>query len=122
MMGSKDTQVKIASWEIYGSTRIIRYSYGKINKTTLVGMTWHRVFDHTRLDTALGCPATDLSISLFRLDGLSRHHICTMRTNADGRTDGPILPQADIAVGFMNWCLQLVIICGHAAMMLTVCF
>ena len=51
------------------------------------------------LDTARGCPAADLSISLFRIDGLSRNHICTMQTNADGRTDGPILPQADIAVG-----------------------
>ena len=51
------------------------------------------------LDTARGCPAADLSISLFRIDGLSRHHICTMQTNTDGRTDGPILSQADIAVG-----------------------
>ena len=51
------------------------------------------------LDTARGCPAADLSISLFRIDGLSRHHICTMQTNADGRTDGPILPQSDVAVG-----------------------
>ena len=51
------------------------------------------------LDIARGCPAADLSISLFRIDRLLRHHICTMQTNADGRTDSPILPQADIVVG-----------------------
>ena len=51
------------------------------------------------LDTARGCPAADLSISLFRITGSCRHYIRTMQTNADGRTDSPILPQTDIAVG-----------------------
>ena len=51
------------------------------------------------LDTARGCPAADLSISLFRIDGELRHHIRTMQTNADGRTDSPILPPAEIVVG-----------------------
>ena len=70
------------------------------------------------LDTARGCPAADLSISLFRIDGLARHHICTMQTNADGRTDCPILPQADIAVGIYELVFaagDYLRACGHDA-------
>jgi 5-hydroxyisourate hydrolase len=51
------------------------------------------------LDTARGCPAAGLSISLFRIDGTERQHIRTLVTNADGRTDVPILPQGECAVG-----------------------
>lgn len=51
------------------------------------------------LDTARGCPAAGLKIVLFRLDGGTAHTITEMVTNADGRTDAPILPQADFAVG-----------------------
>jgi len=43
------------------------------------------------LDTARGCPAAGMRISLFRLDG-GRHFLAEATTNADGRTDGPILP------------------------------
>lgn len=51
------------------------------------------------LDTALGQPAAGLRIELYRLDNGARHHLATMATNADGRTDAPILPAADFAPG-----------------------
>ncbi|ARO14111.1 5-hydroxyisourate hydrolase [Ketogulonicigenium robustum] len=54
------------------------------------------------LDTARGCPAVGLTIELFRLDGSldgGRLLIATKVTNSDGRTDGPILPEAAFALG-----------------------
>ena len=45
------------------------------------------------LDTARGAPAAGLKIELFRLSSGARS------TNADGRTDGPILPEAEVAPG-----------------------
>ena len=50
------------------------------------------------LDTARGQPAADMQVTLFRLDD-GRRQLAQMRTNADGRTDSPILPQADFATG-----------------------
>jgi 5-hydroxyisourate hydrolase len=46
------------------------------------------------LDTAKGCPAAGLRIELYRLDGDARAKMAEMETNDDGRTDGPILPEA----------------------------
>lgn len=51
------------------------------------------------LDTARGCPAAGMTIELYRINGDTRSHVCTKVTNADGRTDGPILPAADFALG-----------------------
>ncbi len=51
------------------------------------------------LDTATGRPAANLRIELFVLKGANRTRLADMRTNADGRTDAPILPQADFATG-----------------------
>lgn len=51
------------------------------------------------LDTARGLPAQGLAITLYRLEGGTRTEIVRMLTNEDGRTDSPILPQADFAVG-----------------------
>ena len=51
------------------------------------------------LDTARGTPAADLRITLYRLDGDTRTQLAEMRTNADGRTDSPILPAEDFAPG-----------------------
>lgn len=51
------------------------------------------------LDTARGCPAAGLVITLYRLDGDARQQIAEAVTNADGRTDGPILPRDAFAVG-----------------------
>jgi 5-hydroxyisourate hydrolase len=50
------------------------------------------------LDTARGLPAEGLRIVLFALDG-GRRQIVEKVTNDDGRTDGPILPKEDFAVG-----------------------
>ncbi len=51
------------------------------------------------LDTGLGRPAAGLTIELYRIDGKARAHLRAMVTNADGRTDGPILPEAEFATG-----------------------
>ncbi len=51
------------------------------------------------LDTARGCPAAGLRIELFRLDGDERVLLRTLQTNADGRTDEQILPEAEFSVG-----------------------
>jgi len=51
------------------------------------------------LDTARGCPAEGLEITLYRIEGELRRELRRLRTNADGRTDGPILPQGEFACG-----------------------
>lgn len=51
------------------------------------------------LDTARGCPAAGLKITLFRLKGDTRTQIASMTTNADGRTNSPILPTGDFGPG-----------------------
>lgn len=51
------------------------------------------------LDTARGCPAEGIQIVLNRLSGGTAEQVAEMRTNADGRTDSPILPEADFATG-----------------------
>ncbi|MCB1391427.1 MAG: hydroxyisourate hydrolase [Rhodobacteraceae bacterium] len=51
------------------------------------------------LDTARGLPAQGLKIALYAVDGAASRLIAEMETNADGRTDGPILPQGAFAPG-----------------------
>ena len=51
------------------------------------------------LDTARGAPAPGLRIELYRLTERAREKLAQMVTNADGRTDAPILPQEDFATG-----------------------
>ncbi|WP_104020214.1 hydroxyisourate hydrolase [Roseovarius nitratireducens] len=51
------------------------------------------------LDTARGMPAAGLAIDLYRIDGETRTHLCNVVTNEDGRTDAPILPQAEFRPG-----------------------
>lgn len=51
------------------------------------------------LDTARGLPADGLEITLYRLSADARERVVTMRTNADGRTDSPILPAGEFATG-----------------------
>lgn len=51
------------------------------------------------LDTARGCPAAGVTITLARLDGDGRQEIAAAVTNADGRTDAPILPAGRLAAG-----------------------
>ena len=51
------------------------------------------------LDTARGCPASGLAVDLFRLADNSRELVATATTNADGRTDAPILGIEDFRAG-----------------------
>ena len=51
------------------------------------------------LDTARGCPAAGVKILLYRVSGNSHRKIAEAVTNADGRTDTPILPEAKFKAG-----------------------
>ena len=51
------------------------------------------------LDTAKGCPAENLRIELFRIDGGASTKITETTTNSDGRTDSPIMPQDAFETG-----------------------
>ena len=51
------------------------------------------------LDTARGCPAEGLKIALYAVGETSKDLIAEVETNADGRTDTPILPQDRFATG-----------------------
>ncbi|MGB3682200.1 MAG: hydroxyisourate hydrolase [Rubrobacteraceae bacterium] len=51
------------------------------------------------LDTAHGKPAAGMEIELARFEAGERHSIKTVRTNDDGRTDEPLLTEAEFEVG-----------------------
>ena len=51
------------------------------------------------LDTAHGKPADGLEIEIARFEAGERHPIKTVRTNDDGRTDDPLLTEAEFEVG-----------------------
>jgi 5-hydroxyisourate hydrolase len=51
------------------------------------------------LDISRGCPAGDLQIELWLLTGTARRLLKTVRTNAGGRTDQPLLSGAEMATG-----------------------
>jgi 5-hydroxyisourate hydrolase len=51
------------------------------------------------LDTARGCPAAGLRVTLYRLSENAPVRIAEAVTNADGRTDGPILPRESFRPG-----------------------
>lgn len=51
------------------------------------------------LDTARGRPAAGMRITLDAIEGETRRRIAETVTNADGRTDAPILPQDQFAPG-----------------------
>lgn len=51
------------------------------------------------LDTARGCPAANLKIELFKIEGTLRHLLKAVITNLDGRTDQHILPHAEFETG-----------------------
>lgn len=53
------------------------------------------------LDTAHGCPATEMSVELWSINVRSRQKslLKTIATNADGRTDVPLLLDAELNVG-----------------------
>jgi len=51
------------------------------------------------LDTAHGCPAAGMKIELWLLEGEERTLVTSARTNADGRTDTPLLSAEEMALG-----------------------
>lgn len=51
------------------------------------------------LDAGRGCPAAGMQIDLFRLEGAERRLVRSVTTNADGRTDAPVIPKGEVAVG-----------------------
>jgi 5-hydroxyisourate hydrolase len=51
------------------------------------------------LDAARGCPAAGMTIELFRIEGEARRLVRTVVTNADGRTDAPVIPKGEMEVG-----------------------
>ena len=60
------------------------------------------------LDTARGVPAGGITIALFRVTDTTRDKIAETVTNADGRTDTPILPVGEMTAGRY----ELVFSCG----------
>lgn len=59
------------------------------------------------LDTAAGRPAEGMEIALYRLAGESRTLIKTVRTNADGRCDAPVLEGKDFTPGEYEFVFQV---------------
>ncbi len=51
------------------------------------------------LDTANGKPAAGMSLELFVVEGEERRSIKTFTTNADGRTNRPLLSREEFAIG-----------------------
>jgi len=51
------------------------------------------------LDAGRGVPATGMRIDLLRIEGEERRLVRSVVTNADGRTDGPVIPKGELAVG-----------------------
>lgn len=61
-------------------------------------MTDGRLSTHV-LDTALGKPAAGVVIWLYRVSGNSHDKLKEVVTNADGRTDAPLLAGSDLKAG-----------------------
>ena len=51
------------------------------------------------LDTAQGVPGSNMSVSLYRVNGETRDFVSQQMTNSDGRCDGPLLKDDDFTVG-----------------------
>lgn len=51
------------------------------------------------LDTANGCPAAGMTVTLQRLDGAAPATLRHVTLNHDGRADGPLLDAAAMVVG-----------------------
>ncbi len=49
------------------------------------------------LDTSRGQPASGLTVDVYRWDGAARRLLASVVTNADGRTDAPVIADSDIA-------------------------
>lgn len=51
------------------------------------------------LDTAHGCPAAGMRVTLQRTDGIAVQTLKVVTLDDDGRADGPLLDAAQMAVG-----------------------
>jgi 5-hydroxyisourate hydrolase len=51
------------------------------------------------LDISRGCPARDMQIELWFLTGSQRQWLKTVRTNANGRTEEPLLKSEEMRTG-----------------------
>ena len=51
------------------------------------------------LDAARGCPAAGMRIDLYRIEGEARRLVRSVTTNADGRTDAPVIPKGEPTPG-----------------------
>src|SRR5579859_3093439 len=51
------------------------------------------------LDTAAGRPGAGIAVTLYAIDGETRHELARTRTNADGRCDRPLLAGAEFRPG-----------------------
>lgn len=51
------------------------------------------------LDAARGVPAAGMDVELWRIEGERRSLVLTVTTNADGRTDAPVIPKGELVVG-----------------------
>lgn len=51
------------------------------------------------LDTARGVPAAGVSVQLYRVNGTGRTLLAEAHTNADGRTEQPLLQDAALTTG-----------------------
>ena len=51
------------------------------------------------LDAGRGCPAAGMRIELWRLEGEGRRKVREVVTNADGRTDAPVIPKGEMETG-----------------------
>jgi 5-hydroxyisourate hydrolase len=51
------------------------------------------------LDAARGCPAAGMRIDLYRIEDEARSLVRSVTTNADGRTDAPVVPKGELAAG-----------------------
>ena len=63
-----------------------------------VGTGMGRLSTHV-LDTATGRPAGGVRITLYRISGQSHRKVKEVLTNADGRTDAPMLEGTDLTPG-----------------------
>ena len=51
------------------------------------------------LDTVHGGPAANVAVELYSMDDATPKLLVTIRTNADGRTDAPLLKDAEVKRG-----------------------
>jgi 5-hydroxyisourate hydrolase len=51
------------------------------------------------LDAGRGCPAAGMRIELYRIEADARTLVRAVTTNADGRTDAPVIPKGELQPG-----------------------